>query len=325
MARFIIYGAGAIGGTVGGHLALSGHDVALLARGAHAAAMKEHGLRFVTPAGVHTLRLPIFTHPREAALQPDDCVFLCMKGQHSEDALRDLKTAIDDIPVFCFQNGVRNEEIARRYFARVYGVMVRVGGGHLKPGEVIGMREPPGWLIIGCSPRGLDGTAEAAAAALSKATFAVKVSDDVMPYKWGKLMSNLANAISAATDGHDPEGRIARAVRAEAAGLLSEAGQRWITWDEVQREYAPFAEPERASIRGPMHGSTWQSLTRAQGSVEVEFLNGEIVRLAQRLGKEAPINAALARVVDEMARRRQAPGAYTPETLAAALGLPPAQ
>lgn len=319
--RYIIYGAGAIGGSVGGHLARSGCDVVLIARTAHVQAIRTHGLRFITPGGEHTLRLPAVTSPAELTFSADDVVFLCVKGQDSEIALRDLHAAASDVPVFCFQNGVRNETMAASLFARVYGVMVHVGGTYLRPGEIICRRDPPGSLVLGRYPTGVDPLAQAVAAALQCAGFRTVATADVMPFKWGKLVGNLANAIGAATDGQDPAGRIAAAVRAEATALMTEAGIHWITWEQAQAAHPELATPDRSELAGDAHSSTWQSLMRGQGSVEADFLNGEIVRLAASLGRTAPRNAALQQVAEEMAAQRARPGAYTPQQLAARLGI----
>lgn len=174
--RVIIYGAGGIGGVVGGHLARVGHDVVLIGRPGHVRAINEHGLRLVTPTGTHTLQLPAVTGPDQIDFGPDDIVFLCMKGQNTEEALRDLRTITSDVPIFCLQNGVRNEEISARYFPRVYGVMVRIGAVYLTEGEVTARRDPPGWLVIGRYPQGTDELAEAAAAKLRTAGFMVMVT-----------------------------------------------------------------------------------------------------------------------------------------------------
>ena len=56
--RYIVIGAGAVGGTIGGCLFEAGHDVVLVARGAHLDALRVHGLRLATPMGTHTLRIP---------------------------------------------------------------------------------------------------------------------------------------------------------------------------------------------------------------------------------------------------------------------------
>jgi 2-dehydropantoate 2-reductase len=143
--RTIIYGAGAIGGVVGGHLALAGKEVVLIGRPKHMKAIREHGLRLVTPRGTHTLQLTAVTEPSQIDFRPEDVVFLCVKGQDTEEALRTLRAQVEDIPIFCFQNGVRNEEVASRYFPRVYGVVVRVGGVFVNNGEVIARYDPPGF------------------------------------------------------------------------------------------------------------------------------------------------------------------------------------
>ncbi len=319
--RIIIYGAGAIGGAVGAHLALSGGNVLLIGRAAHVQAIRDHGLRFITPQGEQRLTLPAVTRPADIAWTPHDVVFLCTKGQNSEQALHDLQAVGCDAPVFCFQNGVRNETIASRYATKVYGVMVHVGAVYLTAGEIICRRDPPGSLVLGNYPTGADELAHEMGAALRHAGFRVLVTTDIMPYKWGKLVGNLANAIGAATDGRDPGGRIAAAVRAEATALMAEAGIRWISWEQAQRDHPELATPDRGEVAMKAHGSTWQSLMRGEGSVEADFLNGEIVRLATRLGKSAPLNAALQQVVEEMAAHSQKPGAFTPQQLAERLGI----
>ncbi len=323
--RTIVYGPGAIGGTVAGHLALAGYDVALIGRGAHLEAIRHEGLRFVTPGPTHVLRLPAVSTPGELAARPDDVVLLCVKGQHTNEALAAFQAAMTDVPVFCLQNGVGNEEIAARYFPRVYGVVVRVGGVHLVPGEVKVRRDPPGMLVIGRYPRGLDDTAHAVASQLRAAGFAVFLTDDIMPYKWGKLLENVTNAVGAIVDeGEDDavSARICGAVEREARELMARAGIRWVLPTDLMRQHPELDPPLRGSIANvEMGSSTWQSLARGQGSAEGDMLNGEIVRLAARLGAEAPLSAGLVRILSGMAARHEPPGKYTPAQLSAELGL----
>lgn len=75
------------------------------------------------------------------------------------------------------------------------------------------------------------------------------------------------------------------------------------------------------SLDTEAQSSTWQSLARHQGSVETDFLNGEIVRTARKLGKQAPINEKLVRISQEMAANHEPPGKYTPAELSVMLGL----
>ena len=85
--RWIVYGAGAIGGTVGARLHMSGAEVVLIARGEHAATLQRQGLKFVHPAGVEQLPITCVTHPSELVPQPTDRVLLAMKTQHTPAAL----------------------------------------------------------------------------------------------------------------------------------------------------------------------------------------------------------------------------------------------
>ncbi|MGW2548461.1 ketopantoate reductase family protein, partial [Kitasatospora sp. NPDC001574] len=74
--RYIIIGAGAVGGTIGARLHEGGHEVVLVARGAHLAALRETGLRFGTPEGPRTLRNPAVAGPAELELRPDAALVL---------------------------------------------------------------------------------------------------------------------------------------------------------------------------------------------------------------------------------------------------------
>lgn len=320
--KVVIYGAGAIGGVVGGHLACAGYDVALIGRSAQVEAIQEHGLRLVTPSGTHVLRLPAVTGPGQINFGPDHVVLLCMKSQNTEEALRDLRAVTGEVPLFCLQNGVRNEEIAAQYFPRVYGVMVRVGADYLNNGEVIARRDPPGLLIIGRYPQGTNELVEAVAASMRAAGFLVMVTPDVMPYKWGKLIINLGNAIGAISNARGEEiNLIEQATRREARDILTQAGIRWVSTQQLTKEWPESNAPPQGSIDTKTQGSTWQSLARRQGTVETDFLNGEIVRLARQLGRQAPLNEALLRISHQMAANRETPGKYGPAQLRALLGL----
>jgi 2-dehydropantoate 2-reductase len=311
--RLIIYGAGAVGGVVGGLLALSGANVLLIGRQGMVDAINEHGLQVVTRSGKHTVKIPAFTTPLQINFRPTDVVFLCVKSQDTEGAIRDLYSVVQDIPVFCFQNGVRNEEIVSKYFTRVYAVMVKAGSVFTKYGEVITRSEPPGRFVIGRYPEGTDALSESVAKKLRNAGYEVIVAPEVMPYKWGKLMVNLNNAVGAITNATGEEAdRIVQAAQNEGKEILAEAGVRWITTSEsADQGTKPVQRTSNGSFDTPL-GSTWQSLFRRQGTVETEFLNGEIVRVAAKLGKRAPINEALMRITEEMAANRELPGKYTP-------------
>jgi 2-dehydropantoate 2-reductase len=322
MGRFIIYGAGGIGGVVGGHLLMAGYNVVLIGRPAHMQAVQQKGLTLIKPDQTHTLKLTAVTSPAEAKLTSNDVILLTMKGQNTAAAMHDLKSVIKDIPVFCLQNGVRNEEIAASFFPRVYSVRVNIGAVYMNDGEVVCRRDPPGWLIMSVYPQGIDELVEDVGAALRRAGFYVLVTPDAMPYKWGKLMTNLGNAVGAITNAGFKESHdITQAAQEEARRILSVTGISWLSEDQIKEEWSDFMAPPRAALNTPEQSSTWQSLGRQQGTVETEFLNGEIVRVARKAGLSAPINETITRLTAEMAARKEKPGKYSAAELRRILGL----
>lgn len=319
--RFIVIGAGAVGGTVGARLALSGEDVLLMDLPGPTKLIRERGLRYASPQGTDVLRLPIVSDASEIQFREDDVVLLCVKSQHTQDALDELRAVTTDVPIFCLQNGVRNEETAARYFDRVYGVMVRGSAVCLADGEVMSTMEPAGVFVIGRYPAGMDDLAKRVATALAAADYTVRVVPDVMRYKWSKLIRNIRNGVEAIAGSRAETVEITKAAREEACAILDQAGVDWLPQERLEEQWGGLQRPLRQQLHVHALGSTWQSLMRREGTVETEYLNGEIVRLAEQIGREAPINRTLTRIAAEMADRRDVPGRYTPANLSALLGL----
>ena len=236
--RIVIYGAGAIGGVVGGYIGRAEQQVVLIGRQNNVRAINENGLKLVIPSGSHNVRIPAVTGPGEIDFTADDVIFLCVKGQNTEEALSDLKAVTDDVPIFCLQNGVRNESIATKYYPRVYGVMVRMFAAYLKDGEVTARREPPGWFVMGHYPSGSDDLVETVASDLHDAGILTTVTTEISHYKWGKLILNLGNVVRAITNTNGKiEDTIVDAVRKEAQTVLTQAGIGWVSGEQMSREW----------------------------------------------------------------------------------------
>jgi 2-dehydropantoate 2-reductase len=318
--KIIILGAGAIGCLVGGYLWHAGNEVVLVGRPGQVEIINKNGLKLITPLHDHILKIPAVTSLNQVNISPNNVTFLCVKGQDTEQALFELKSVVKNIPVLCMQNGVRNEEIAARHFSKVYGAMLRIGAEYLKNGEIVARSYPPGLIILGCYPEGTDSLAVQISEKLHMAGFWVKLSDTIMAYKWGKLRSNLDNVVHAITNttGAEVES-IVKATKRELDELLKEAGIHLISQAEVAREWPEIIAPEQFDANRRIRNSTWQSFTRKQGSVETEFLNGEVVRLAKKLGRLAPLNEKLTQIAQQIAAYREQPGKYTPEKLVSIL------
>lgn len=312
--RFVIYGAGGIGGSVGARLHLAGEEVVLIARGEHAAVLQSEGLHFVTPRLNQVLDIPTVVHPREIDFQSNDVVILCMKGQHTESALRDLANhAPDSISVVCCQNGVANERMALRRFAHVYGMVVLVPAEHLKPGEVINFADSKaGMLDAGCYPQGVDAKVEEITHAVDGAGFSSMPQEKIMSYKYSKLLGNLNNAVQAVTGAGSRE--LSRKLREEALACYDAADVECTSFEENMRR--------REKIQGgpvPGHerhgGSSLQSMMRQTGDIEADYLNGEIVQLGRLHGIQTPANAVVQRVANKAVREKLSIGWISIEDL----------
>jgi len=323
--RYVVHGAGAIGGAVGAGLFQAGFDVVLIARGAHLEAIRQGGLALRTPAGEARLAIPAVGRPAELALASGDVVLLATKTQDAPAALDDVLAAAADVEpaVVCLQNGLAAPRMALRRFERVYGAMLMLPTAHLEPGVVEAYSHPcPGLVDVGRFPAGADDLAGAIAADLRSAGFASEARPDIPRWQAAKLLANLQNALQAAC-GPDGKGTadVARALRAEAEACLRAAGLDWVGDAEMAERVAGRVTPQRVGDRPRPGGSSWQSLARASGSIETDFLNGEVALLGRLHGVPTPRNAALQRLAGRLARERRPPGSLSPDELRRALGL----
>ena len=321
--RFILYGAGGIGGGIGGRLFQAGHDVVLICRGAHLAAVRERGLRLRAPDCDEYLPVPAAGHPSEITFTPDDVVILTVKTQDSERALADLETSGGGgVPVVCCQNGVENERMASRRFERVYGMLVTMPASHLTPGEVIVEGAPvTGVLHVGRYPGGVDDTARAIAGAFSGARMLSEPDPAVMRLKYAKLLNNLGNAVDVLVESRsgDEARAFQRRVREEAIAVYQAAGIDFAPDDEFRERSSRHVRIGEIPGWQRSHSSTWQSLARGHTTVEVDYLNGEIVMLGALHGVPTPYNAALRRLATALAASGEQPGRYTYAELEAAV------
>ena len=319
--RFVIHGAGGIGAVVGARLFESGHDVVLIARGAHHDAIRDDGLRVESPASTVTLPVPVVDHPSKLTFTDDDAVLLAMKSQDTQGALDDLAAAVPDgarPAIVSLQNGVANEEAALRRFADVYGVCVMMPTVYLEPGVVQAWSSPnTGILDIGRYRTGTDDRAEAIAKSLSESTFVSVARPDIMRWKYGKLLMNLGNAIEAACGPAARASDLAARAREEGIAALRMAGIPFVDSEEDAERRGDLLHMSRINGEKRGGGSTWQSLRRGSTSVETDYLNGEIVLLGRLHGVATPVNELLQRVARRMAVNGEAPGSIDPEVLIA--------
>jgi 2-dehydropantoate 2-reductase len=327
--RYIVIGAGAVGGGIGGSLHHAGIDAVLVARGDHLAALRRNGLEVVTPTEVRRVWVSAVPGPAEVTLTPEDVLVLATKTQQAEAALlqwadvpvADGGTAGDRLPLLTALNGVASEGLALRYFARVYGACVWMWANHTVPGRVILSGSPTlGMFHIGRVPAASSNEADARLLETirqdwAKAALDVRVPDDVMPWKYRKLITNLGNAYQALVGDAKGVGSLIREAVAEGRAVLAAAGIE-VTPDELEAEArTSYTVVDLSAQEGFLGGSTWQSLVRGTGNVETDYLNGEIVLVARQHGMEAPVNARIASLVRQVAARGGGAGTLSVDEL----------
>jgi 2-dehydropantoate 2-reductase len=324
--RYVIIGAGAIGGVLGARLFQHSPDrpPLLIARGEHGAALARAGLRLRTADEDTRLPVEVAHGPEGVQLRHDDVLVLTTKTHQAAAALdqwvgRPVFDAAGEtvgiagakLPILIATNGIESERLALRLFTRVFGVCVWLPSVQLTPGEVI-LRIAPssGTFIVGRYGRVADdedrALLESIAADWIASTFSVRVVDDVMRWKRTKLLGNIANGVQALVGAGQDFRPLADRLKTEAEAVYAKAGLDWAS-DAEEAKWRAGDFQIRVVLGEPdeLGGSSWQSMARGSGSIESDYLNGEIVLMAREHGGEAPLNA----LVQRLARAAAAAGA----------------
>ncbi|WP_233252557.1 ketopantoate reductase family protein [Maritimibacter sp. 55A14] len=287
--RIAVMGAGAVGCYYGAMLALAGHEVVLVGRAAFVDAVSRDGLILEKDGKRLVAQVEASSDP--SAIAGAGMVMICVKSGDTEEAGRQIAPYLDPTArVLSLQNGVSNAEMLNGILGRpVLPVVVYVASRMNGPDIV--RHEGRGDLEL--SGQG----AEDVAGILNAAGVETRVSEDVMSSLWAKLVVNCAiNPLSAITG--LPYGKMAAQ---EGVPQLME---------DIAREALSVAQAEGISVSDAVFetirtipvsmagqvSSTAQDLVRGKPT-EIDFLNGEIVERATKLGIDVPINRTLTLLV----------------------------
>ncbi len=308
--RFLIFGAGAVGSVMGAYLALHGFDVALVGNKNHANAINRRGLEL---KGILSENVGIRALPNLKRFVPaqGDVILLSVKAYDSTKALKQLrKTFPARTPIFCVQNGIRTEACASRFFRNVYGVTVCFGASFLKPGEVVHTSDNR--IVVGRYPGGVDDNYKTICEIFRTCGLVCATSKEIMKVKWQKLLCNLNSATLAILDKPYQEAVGDAKTREFMAGVIEE-GQRILDAAQISASGPFFStrgvlesirNPPNRHSEFPNYPSMWQDLRLGRKRNEIDFLNGEIVRLGKRLGIKTPLNSLLTKLVKAKRRNR---------------------
>ncbi|MFP6562040.1 2-dehydropantoate 2-reductase [Paraburkholderia sp. B3] len=317
MARICIYGAGSIGVYLGGRLLAAGSDVVFIGRERMGGLLRQHGVGLTHYSGQRWLAAPhqVDYATDAAAAASADLVLVTVKSAATAEAAAELAAVLrPGVPVASFQNGVGNADVLRAALPNhpVLAGMVPFNVVERGPGAF--HQATAGALEVQRAP-----TLQPFLADFSRAGLPLVEHDEMLPVQWSKLLLNLNNAINALANRPLKEELAQRAYRQclamaqrEALSLLSAAGIRPARLTPFPPHWIPrlLALPdawfERLGRRmltiDPLARSSMSDDLAAGRKTEIDWINGEVPRLADRLGRKAPVNARLCELVREAER-----------------------
>ena len=293
--RIAVMGSGGVGGYFGARLVQAGCDVAFIARGAHLAAMREHGLKVESPLGdIHLPKVRVTDDP--GTLEPVDLVLFSVKLWDTEAAAGSIAPLIGpDTGIVSFQNGVQKDDILRR----MCGDKAVMGGvGYIatkigRPG-VIKHTGTMQRLVFGEYDGRRSGRAEALLEACQRGGINAELSSDIRREIWEKFVF-LVGLSATTTTMRVPIGPIRD--YAQTRAFLFDIMQEVVA---VGRSHgvalaADYAEQRLAFCDGlpaDMASSMYHDLEGGK-PLELAWLSGGVVALGKAAGVPTPANRAV--------------------------------
>lgn len=333
--RVLVWGAGAIGGTMGAYLARAGHDVTLVDSVAeHVDAMRREGLRITGPIDEFTVRAPAFT--AETITGTWDTIMLATKAHHTADATRALVPHLaPNGCVISVQNGLNELSISAIVGAeRTVGAFVNFGADYLEPGVI--HYGGHGAVVVG----EIDGR-------ITPRTIAIRdawkdfderaiVTGNIWGYLWGKEAYGAMLFATALTNESIADALAMARYRgiyiALAREILAVAAARGVTPESFDgfdpNAYAPTAPPGAASASldalvahnrrsAKSHSGIWRDLAVRKRPTEVDAQLGIVVELGRESGVATPLTARVVELIHEIERGARALSLENLDALAA--------
>ncbi|WP_224448215.1 ketopantoate reductase family protein [Haloprofundus salilacus] len=296
--QVVVFGAGSLGSLVGGLLARV-HDVTLVARDAHAARVRESGLRISSAVEAHTT--PDATTEGENLVA--DLALVTVKAFDTAEAAEALETG-DFGSVLSLQNGLTEETLEAKLDAPVLAGTATYGARLLEPGRVecTGV----GRVVLGSLDGGPDPIAERIGRGFRAADIETLVATDMPRRRWTKLAVNAGiNPVTALSrvengafaDGDADATRVARAATRETARVARAEGV------SLPNRRALAALDRVVDATAENRSSMLQDVD-AERRTEVDAISGEVVARAERHRLDAPTNRTLAALLRAWERGR---------------------
>lgn len=312
--RIAVLGAGSVGCFIGGAWMAAGCPVSFIGRERIRAEVTANGLRLSDQDGWRT-RIPaeaIDFRTGPAPLKKADIIALAVKSTGTEAAAKEIaRHARKGATVISFQNGVSNAATLKRLLPKSQVVQGMVPYNVVRTGPGRWHRATWGELTVEDMP-----VTRLLAQRIGDRPGRLVLSADMAGISWGKLLLNLNNAINALSGMTIREEllqrdyrRVMAAAIVEALELLDAAGIEPAKIGQVPPRLLPHAIAAPDFIFRNLFLRIQKIDPKARGSMsddfaagretEIDYLNGEVVRLAERLGRDAPVNRAIVELVKQ--------------------------
>ena len=329
--RIAVLGAGSVGCFIGGCWQAAGLPVTFVGRQRIAEDVRANGLTLSDYDGWSTHLADVDYRTDASALAEADIIALTVKSAATAAAARDIGAhARKGTLVISFQNGIGNVDVLGEALGNwveiVRGVVpynvAYLGDGRFHKGVA-------GVLYAADRPQ-----TRALSGAIGESPAALRLSGDMLAVAWGKLLINLNNAVNALSGrplldqlGERDYRQVVAASQREALRLLGRAGIRPAKVGAVPPRLLPLVLGSPDWLFNRLFLKAWKIDAQARSSMaddlaagrktEVDYLNGELVALAERLGTDAPVNRAIVALVRwaEAGARPWAPAALRREVL----------
>ncbi|MFA5350304.1 MAG: 2-dehydropantoate 2-reductase [Candidatus Omnitrophota bacterium] len=315
-----VIGSGAIGCLVAAYLKLEGQDVSLVGRTNSIEAIKINGLQISGVRGTFRVKINI----SEQLNYAPELVILATKTQDIEYAIKNNLSLIRNALILTIQNGVQADSIVAKLLPKenIVSSIVMFGSTYLESAKLVHNFEGPwiiGWPFDGRHPEVLSDLSRV----LNKA-FPVIIAEDITGMKFLKIFANannclpgiLGKSIQEVFSDHDIS-HISIAIWKEALGVVDKAGIKLVSLpgfpveNVVKLTSLPiaqaaeiFSQTMRNLSKEPLYGSILQSIMRGRNS-EIDYINGEFVRLAGKNNIQSPLNSVLVNMVHEVEKSKK--------------------
>lgn len=291
----LVLGTGGVGGYFGARLAHSGADVWFLARGAHLEAMKQNGLRVKSTDGEIRVAPGRMTDHIEN-VPPPDLVLFCVKSYDTESVAASLNAILkSDTVVLSLQNGIDNEEKleVRLKSGQVYAGVAYVSSRISAPGEITetgGLQR----IVFGPFSKPIDRQSRDILDLFVKAGIKAELRQEIVEELWKKFIFITSM------------GSLTALTRLTHGQMLASPDTMAVVFDAMKEAYLvahakgveiPPVNPETV-LEGlrrfdPETRSSMYYDLMSGKPLEIEALNGTVVRLGKQLHVPTPIHRTI--------------------------------